>query len=903
MGTTTADDIIPKSGVGPEQATTLKIATRLGAQQDTGDSGNLLLQMIQGVEGISMPFSYDVTLLRYISDGDVNIRELINTPVTIGMRGQTDIYTFRRGVILNMEKDETNKARFEEGAKTEFRVYKAKIVPALKLLDYEVKYRVFENVSVLNILEEVMDGFSDVMNFNSYVSTKFLTQGPYPLLRYCVQYGETTLAFVHRLLDQFNLWYYFDHDDQNWSDLKTETMILGDDPPMFKDVMFGDMNVVTTPPGVKDISGFQRHYMPSHKRVWAGNYNMVNPADPPRGTVPVTPDYDMLPGDSDSTPYGREIFPGAPTAPEQVSNGIRNTPDEMKQLAKNQIENEEVDAFTVQGQCKNPSFIAAKMFGVVKDDSGATYSDFGVPPRNDYLITQLSFAAVENTYGRHTHQDVLNWLDSPIRWIWGLFRQQNNKQGMFLDPLAALASGGLGTIGDKVTAAGTALNMTTTLVQGLMQTLIVTAPQEIIAWHSDTYANAFTAVPYDLGTYKLVPGPDAVRPHVYGPELAIVVGPQGNQGVVDGGPMDIYTDGLGRVRVRFPWQRTISTVKYRSAAEQAQASQPLQSDYDCGWVPVSEAWAGRSFGTQFLPRIGQEVIVSYIDGDPERPIITGRRYNADKGISNMPFPPGQSMRLNYTVQDWYNPTPSSDVRFSGIKTAAMPQPKDGKSRYHLLRYDDTYNCEQWLMRSQGRLDVTAYANGFETIYGNKNVTTVKGTDANGNPFGGNMYTTVDQEYDLHVGTNRYEQVEKDYEVTVKGTVRLDLEKDVMGVVKGNVVLAANSFTFDATEKITLKVGQSFIVIDHCSIYINAPSMIYENSGGSATGASAVTLRNVTDATLAEPGDQWNVRLTPCDPTGPPGPGGPPPTHTVVPTPAPPCSSDVGGVSCDFLPDC
>ena len=74
------------------------------------------------------------------------------------------------------------------------------------------------------------------------------------------------------------------------------------------------------------------------------------------------------------------------------------------------------------------------------------------------------------------------------------------------------------------------------------------------------------------------------------------------------------------------------------------------------------------------------------------------------------------------------------------------------------------------------------------------------------------------------------------------------------MIKGDVSVAVNSLVLEATEKITLKVGQSSIVIDHCSIYINAPSMIYENSSSVlATGASAVTLQNVADATLAEPG--------------------------------------------------
>ncbi len=94
------------------------------------------------------------------------------------------------------------------------------------------------------------------------------------------------------------------------------------------------------------------------------------------------------------------------------------------------------------------------------------------------------------------------------------------------------------------------------------------------------------------------------------------------------------------------------------------------------------------------------------------------------------------------------------------------------------------------------------------------------------------------------------------------------------------------------------MGASFIVIDHCAVYINGPSMIHENSGGSPTSAAAVTLQNVADAALAEPGDQASKRLTPCSVHG--GPGGPPGTHTETPVPAPDCTSVVNGVACNFL---
>ena len=87
-----------------------------------------------------------------------------------------------------------------------------------------------------------------------------------------------------------------------------------------------------------------------------------------------------------------------------------------------------------------------------------------------------------------------------------------------------------------------------------------------------------------------------------GPQTAIVVGPSGEE---------IYTDKYGRVKVQFHWDR------YGKRDENSSC-----------WVRVAQAWAGKSWGAIFLPRIGQEVIVDFLEGDPDRPIITGRVYNA-----------------------------------------------------------------------------------------------------------------------------------------------------------------------------------------------------------------------------------------------------------------------------------
>ncbi len=96
----------------------------------------------------------------------------------------------------------------------------------------------------------------------------------------------------------------------------------------------------------------------------------------------------------------------------------------------------------------------------------------------------------------------------------------------------------------------------------------------------------------------------SVWPTMKGPQSAVVVGPPGEE---------IYTDKYGRIKIQFPWDR------YGHHNENSSC-----------WVRVSHNWAGKNWGGVFLPRIGQEVIVDFFDGDPDRPIVTGRVYNAEQ---------------------------------------------------------------------------------------------------------------------------------------------------------------------------------------------------------------------------------------------------------------------------------
>jgi type VI secretion system secreted protein VgrG len=142
------------------------------------------------------------------------------------------------------------------------------------------------------------------------------------------------------------------------------------------------------------------------------------------------------------------------------------------------------------------------------------------------------------------------------------------------------------------------------LVQSANHTIELDYYEADVAPPSDSvYHCAFAALDADT---PFKPARITPKPLIQGPQTAVVVGPGGEE---------IYTDndGYGQVKVQFHWDR-----------------QGKKDDKSSCWIRVSQPWAGEKWGGVFLPRIGQEVIVEFLEGDPDRPIITGRVYNNDQ---------------------------------------------------------------------------------------------------------------------------------------------------------------------------------------------------------------------------------------------------------------------------------
>ena len=198
---------------------------------------------------------------------------------------------------------------------------------------------------------------------------------------------------------------------------------------------------------------------------------------------------------------------------------------------------------------------------------------------------------------------------------------------------------------------------------------------------------AFTAMPASQALRAARKSP---KPFVQGPQTAVVVGPAGDE---------IFTDKYGRVKVQFHWDR------YGQKNEKSSC-----------WVRVSSPWAGKSFGFVQLPRIGQEVIVDFLEGDPDQPIITGRVYNAEQ------MPP------------WELPANATQ---SGLLTRSS---KTGAyANANALRFEDKKGAEQlWLHAERDQLIEVEHDERHDV--GHNRVKSVHGSETNS--IGGNQSTSV-----------------------------------------------------------------------------------------------------------------------------------------------------------------
>lgn len=261
------------------------------------------------------------------------------------------------------------------------------------------------------------------------------------------------------------------------------------------------------------------------------------------------------------------------------------------------------------------------------------------------------------------------------------------------------------------------------------------------------------------------------KPTVQGPQTAVVVGPSSEE---------IHTDKYGRVKVQFHWDR------YGKMDENSSC-----------WVRVSQVWAGKKWGAIHIPRIGQEVIVDFLEGDPDQPIITGRVYNAD----NMP-PYG---------------LPSNKTQ-SGIKSRSS---KNGTpENFNEIRFEDKKGSEQVYIHAEKNQD---------NVVENDETTEV-GRDRTEH-VGHDETITIDNNRKEKVGKNETIEIGKNRNEKVGDNETIDIGKNMTITVGKNTLL-------DSGDSITLKTGQASIVM--------------KKNGNIQITGSKILIKGSSDITLNAP---------------------------------------------------
>ncbi|MFT6987543.1 MAG: type VI secretion system secreted protein VgrG, partial [Psychromonas sp.] len=322
----------------------------------------------------------------------------------------------------------------------------------------------------------------------------------------------------------------------------------------------------------------------------------------------------------------------------------------------------------------------------------------------------------------------------------------------------------------------------------------------------EQYSNTFTFMPL-ANMYR--PPMVYQRPVMHGPQSALVTGPSGEE---------IYIDEFGRIKVQFMWDK-----------------EGKKDENSSCFIRVMQSFAGNGWGSSFIPRIGHEVIVTFLDGDPDRPIVTGSVYNGNNK------PPYDSKTQN------------------GIKTHST---KGGSSdNYNEIRFEDKKSSEQLYIQAEKDLDT--YIKNNETLTVDKDRTKTVKHDENSTiendrnkTVTKNQTESIGENKTIDVGKNHTESIGKDVDITIGENhtesigknMTITVDKDLQETVNGKYTeavtkeygLKAKTITMQADKEIVLKTGSAQIVMkSNGDITISGKNINLKGSGNVVLKGSKV----------------------------------------------------------------
>jgi len=635
-----------------------------------------VVMSIEAREAISEVYRFEVDLMTENRDS-VAFDRLLGQDASVALRRESGSVRHFSGIVCAVRQGE-NMIVAQDGRPHEYTRFRISIVPKLWLLAQQRRSRIFQHVTVPDILKTVLQETNVEFQLDA-------AQNTFNERDYCVQYRETDLNFALRLMEEEGIFFFFTHGESG------HRMIVANSP-MAHPELPGSFRFepLAAQAGQED-------------RIWTWQKT-------------------------------QEIRPGKYV--------LRDFTFEMpdKNLEQTRPAQQTVQAGTVEHKL---------------DAGGAAsleISDFPGGYAGRYDSVNKSGGDQSSDLGK-------------------IFTDGPNVVSMRMQAESASALRINGKSSATAFTPGSKFALTEHFSDNgpfVINSVTHRSRQSVV---SDTneepfdYTNDFTCIPFAL---PFRPPRVTPIPVVHGTQSAMVVGPAGDE---------IFTDKYGRVKVQFRWDPTGLN----------------DADSSC-WIRVASTWAGKNWGAIHIPRVGQEVVVAFEEGDPNQPIIIGSVYNA----ANMP---------PYTLPD--------NMTQSGLKSQSTP----GGSGYNEFRFEDKKDKEQVVFHAQKDLlstiendetrtvkhdrSTTVTGNESKTIQqGNQTITLNQGNQSTKLAMGnqstsislGKSETEAMQSIELKVGQSSIKLDQsgvtiQGLTVKIQGTIEVQM-KSMMTQINGDVMLTA-----------------------------------------------------------------------------------------------------------------
>jgi type VI secretion system secreted protein VgrG len=667
---------------------------------------DLLLCHLVVEEAISRPFRLTVGMLSPRLDLDP--KEILGKPLSITLRppAQYEDSMAGPGAAL-LGGGEEPKSRYFSGIVTSFstgaamvsthsdeggfRAYNAEVVSRFGMLNYTTTCRIFQEKTVVQIIETVLQdhGLSSGQDYSVADVSGPLTKRKWD---YCVQYNETDLQFVSRLMEQTGIYYYFEHEEDK------HKLVLSDKAAL--DIRTHDMVFrvgSTAAMAANEISSWENRFLFITGKRAISDFDYRNTASDLQADVTTTK------GHAETKEHEHFEYPILYQTSKLDEYGTKSDGSKLAELHMLVLDSQR---HLILSSSKYRELVPGHLINVSEQSRG-------------------------------TEEEGQTFLVVSVR------------HEMEQDPVTTGAL--IGTL---------------------------------------KYANTFTCLP---STIPYQPPRITPKPRMSGPQTAIVIGAQAFS-ASDKSDQEVMTDKHGRVKVQFHWDR-----------RQGQGETKYEKS-SC-WIRVSQGHAGAGWGMIHIPRKGEEVIVDFLEGDPDQPIITGRVYN------------GQN-RTPYALDDKQK---ADNIYISGYKSRSSLE-GDVAKNYNELTFQDKKGKERVYFHAE---------RDFVRVVENKDVLIVS-----------------DKQY---ISEDRIDQVTKDtkdgsqtIEIFKNRTVTIQTGDDKLEVSEGDrtIEIKKGQHTLDVAKDITIKSGKNINVEakdDKIEIVVGLSSITMKKDGTITIKGKALTL--------------------------------------------------------------